>query len=234
MANSFLRITAPGWATFTGNFGGVNFTNGLSDTALVRHQIDRISALVVCDLADETGVTTVQAGLTGRLVGGSKIPAEIGNGANPTMRKATQEDIDADMRQRVAEAQRRPSQLYTKEQLANIANKEGIAGLRKIGDAWSVRERNITKLIDLIVNAQGAFTALGKQKGAQIAAQRVAAQNEMLAKHQAREAEIEKRGRLVTAGGLSNAIGPDGQNVTINAASVTVVAPATVAAPATS
>ena len=25
MANSFLRITAPGWATFTGNFGGVNF-----------------------------------------------------------------------------------------------------------------------------------------------------------------------------------------------------------------
>ena len=234
MANSFLRITAPGWETFTGNFGGSDFVNGLSSVALTRRQIDQLSALIRCDLADDTGKPTVQAGLTGRLVGLNSVPAEIGNGNNPTMRKATQEDIDADTRQRAAEAQRRPTQLYTKAQLEAIASKEGMTGIRKIGDAWSVRERNLTKLIDLIVNAQGAFTARGKQKDAQVIAQRAAAQKDMIAKQQAREAEIDRKARLVTEGGLSNAIGPNGQNVTIKAETVTIVTAPSVAAPATS
>ena len=208
--SSHIRITASGWDTYTGDFGGVNFKNGLSVSPASRRQIDHLSALVRCDLADENGDPIGQSGISARLVGG----VNVGD-APSSLRKATQEEIDADRRERVANSGKAPTQVYTKEELEQIANKEGIEGLRKIGDKWSVRDRAINKLIVAILNAQTAFMARTKDIQAKTLAAREAAKADALAKAATRAADIEARSKLVAEGGTSNAIGPDGQNVTI-------------------
>jgi hypothetical protein len=209
MANK-IRITAPGWETYTGNFGGVDFSNGLSNDILSRKQIDFLCGLVACDLTDEEGNAIAQGGIAARLVGGVNV------GEAPTsLRKATQDEIDADRRDRLADAGRAPTKIYTKDELTTIAQKEGINGLRAIGDKWSVRDRSINKLILLIVQAQAAFVARNKDKEAMLKASREKATADALAKEAARMAVIDAKARLVTTGGTSNAIGPDGQNVTV-------------------
>lgn len=220
MANH-LRITATGWETYTGDFGGVAFVNGLSVDVLSRRQIDHISALVRCDLSDDKGALMGQSGISARLVGG----VNIGD-APSSLRKATQDELDADRRQRLTNIGKAPTKIYTKEELEAIAAKEGLSGLRKIGDAWSVRDRAIGKLVTLILNAQNVFVASQKARADLVEVSRAQATAEAFAKNAAREADIDARAKLAgTTAGTSNAIGANGENVTMPPPAAPVVAP---------
>lgn len=226
MAN-YLRITASGWETFTGNFGGVDFVNGLSADVVNRHQIDHLSGLVRCDLADASGVLIGQGGIAARLVGGVNVSEP------PTaLRKATQDELDADRRQRAAESGKAPTKMFTKDELETIAAKEGLTGLRKIGDAWSVRDRAINKLISLILNAQTVFNATVNARNNLVAESRAKAAQDQIDRHLAREAAIDAKARLAgTVSGTSNAIGPNGENVTMPAPTPAIVDVAPAPAP---
>lgn len=222
MANH-LRITAGGWETFTGNFGGVDFVDGLSVDVVNRHQIDHLSGLVRCDLADASGALIGQGGIAARLVGGVNVSE------SPTaLRKATQDELDADRRQSAAESGKAPTKMFTQEELETIAAKEGLTGLRKIGDAWSVRDRAINKLINLILKAQNAFNATVNARNSLVAESRAKAARDQIDRHLAREAAIDAKARLAgTVSGVSNAIGPNGENVTMPTPTIAPLGPVT-------
>ena len=195
--NYKVKITAAGWSSFTGDFCNMQFKDGVSVDALPRLIIDRVAAIIQCELIDDAGAEVGQAGPTARLVGLTDVTVPI---LEP-LRVMTEAEAEAERQQGIAAALSAPSNvaLYTQDQLEIIAGKEGIGGLRAISDKWRVKGRSINQVIFEILRAQSEFKARVKEKDNEQKKAREAASIQAAANAVAREAAIAKTARNLSA-----------------------------------
>lgn len=145
-----LKIVEPGWETYTGYLGMVEFRDAVSVAPVPQIVADRITSLVRVVEVDEEGAE-LQAGAAARIVGGATLAAEV----VPALETSTEEELAAE-RKAAAKRDVEPdhASYKTLEDLEAIAAKEGINGLREVAKPWGVRERSIPNLIDAILKAQ--------------------------------------------------------------------------------
>lgn len=135
-----LRITEPGWASYTGHFGGVEFKNGLSTEVVDSVIAARLGSIVRVQMVD----TDQQAGHAAELIRVHNNRAEVVP-ATPTREQIPE----------APKAEKEPEKpTYTREMLEAEADAKGIAGLRAIADKFGIKGRGIVELIDEILKAQ--------------------------------------------------------------------------------
>lgn len=144
-----IKIIEPGYEGFTGQFGTVDFVDGVSEE-LSSAEVNLLASIVkVVDVEteQETGNLAVEAAAYKVVAEHVNYPtlAEIASGAQP-------EGVVAAAVAQVQE-QKQP-EAWTREALEEVADKGGIGALRKIGDVLKVRGTSIAKLIDAILAAQ--------------------------------------------------------------------------------
>ena len=190
-----LKITAAGWAGYTGLIGLVEFVDGVSTDPVPQRLADQVSANIECVEVDADGTET-QANPASRLIGGATIPAvhleELG--------RASEEELAAEAK-REAEKKKRPpvEKLYTKAELEELADKDGIKALRPIGKSWGVKGRAIPELIRDILTAQGEFSKTVAAAEAADKAQKEADAEKARQEAAAHEADVSANGRDLSA-----------------------------------
>ena len=141
---SRVRIEEVGYENYTGDFGGVQFEDGVSVEDLSKSEVNRLSSavrLVDVDSEEQLGVCVEMIKLIDTDM---PIVADSERGEeNPV--------VLSDQKQSEADANKNA---YTREALESVADNEGIAGLRKIGDEFGVKSTSIHDLIDKILAAQ--------------------------------------------------------------------------------
>lgn len=144
-----VKITEPGWERYSEYLNGVKFENGESTEDLNQMQVDRIASTMRVKVID--GVPENQ-----RLVAENKRQAEV----KETLKRAEIEELEAerkrDAEKKAEEVKKVAGQVFTREQLEEIADDHGINGLREVGDRLGVKARSIGGMIDAILKAQEA------------------------------------------------------------------------------
>jgi hypothetical protein len=123
-----IKMVQPGYEGFTGNFGGVEFVDGVS--------IADVAPMVATRIANVVRVENVEGG------------------ANPSASQAALDSYSKPMELRPQDTPAPKPQKYTEAELEAIAGKEGIKGLRKISDPLGVKSNGIAELIALILKVQ--------------------------------------------------------------------------------
>lgn len=133
-----LKIVEPGWETYTGQLGMIEFVDGLSVGEFSLREARRIAgSLQVVDA--ETGVSpSIAQAMVDNVSEEAAVPA------NPY----------GDEGQGVGGEEPPADPVYTSEKLAEIADKGGIKALREIGDKMGVKDNSIAGLIEAILEAQ--------------------------------------------------------------------------------
>lgn len=140
-----VKIVEPGWGNFTGQMGEVDFVDGVSVEPLSKMQMGRIGASIRIDGLDDGLQQSASA----------EIVRNIGMNADQAM--ALEKNAD-DLGHKSSDREA-PTVGYSRKSLGEIADKEGIEGLRAIGDIYGVKSRKIADLITLILQAQHAAGA---------------------------------------------------------------------------
>jgi hypothetical protein len=129
-----LKVIEPGWAGFSGNFGGVDFVDGVSVRDVTELEALRLSNLIRIETEEGTNPSSSQQVIDrqcipmdkGMEIRGEKLP----EGADPN------------------------SKIWTRTELQNIADAHGIKGLREISEPMGVKHTAISGLIDAIMAKQ--------------------------------------------------------------------------------
>ena len=137
-----IKITEPGMVTYNDWYGGYKFTNGLSDDPVIYADQIRIGSFIRIEAVDDCK----QAGAGVQDVESKDVKAKV---VTPLA-----ENTPNTVAPEVVAAVRVVSEAYTRESLEGIADKEGIAGLRAIGEKYGVKGRGIGELIAEILAAQ--------------------------------------------------------------------------------
>lgn len=139
-----IKIVQPGWESYTGPYGHIEFKDGVSVDPVDWIQADRIAAdLQVADAADGQ-----QIGAQVRLIETKCIPLD----SLDVLKTAENEPQPAPPPVKAAPVA--PVKVWTPDELMNLADKEGIKGLREIGNALGAKGRAIPELIEDILHAQ--------------------------------------------------------------------------------
>lgn len=133
-----LRLTQPGFETYTAQMGVTNFENGLSTTDVSVMDATRMAAVMGCEWEDGTPANVGQIYLDNMH---TEAPIFASAGVPDVL-------VVAD----VAVL----SVAYTEAQLAAIADAKGIAGLREIADVLCLKGNSIGGLIAAILKVQVA------------------------------------------------------------------------------
>lgn len=141
-----IRLTQPGFETYTGQMGTVFFEDGLTTTDVKHIDAVRIAAQFLCEWEDGTTASVAQSILDHAQATTLSIPVEM----NADQALALQAGTAG------AEAQPEPvgSKVYTEAELEEIADKAGIKGLREIGTVIGVKGNAIGELIKAILAKQ--------------------------------------------------------------------------------
>lgn len=149
-----IKIIEAGYENFSGMFGTVAFDKGVSIDHVSHVEINLIASLIKVVDAEteaETGNLATEAAAWNKTADVIYYPTmadiEAGREVPPTISP-------------VQEAQKQEVKLYTQEELEEIADKKGIAGLREIADPLGVKGTSIVKLIEGIIATQGEAPAV--------------------------------------------------------------------------
>lgn len=138
-----IKITEPGMITYNDWYGGYKFTNGLSDDPVIYADQIRIGSFIRIEAVDDGK----QAGAGVQDVNHKSVAANVVVPlAESTPNTIAPESIGDRVNALLSS--------YTRESLEAIADKEGIAGLRAIGERYGVKGRGIGELIAEILAAQ--------------------------------------------------------------------------------
>lgn len=132
-----IKITEKGWENYTGNLGGVDFIEGVSVREATTMEINRIGANLRIESVDSDQQLSP---VTGRSLYFDEITKEIVSEIIEHEEATVTEATDG-----------KPVATYSREQLEAIADKGGIAELRKISDELGVKGKSILTLIDGIL-----------------------------------------------------------------------------------
>lgn len=143
-----LRLTQAGFENYSGQMGVLWFENGLSTTDVKTIDAIRISAAIGAEWEDGSA-----ANVGDMYLNNMDVPAYVGMAEGAARDEAPQAEAPA-------QAAGAPSGVtYTEEQLAQIADEKGIAGLREIGDPIGAKGTSIVGLIAEILKKQGTAPA---------------------------------------------------------------------------
>jgi hypothetical protein len=142
MKSQRLRITERGWENFSDYLAGVKFENGLS--------VDVVAPAVINQIGSALRVEAVDDGFQG---GNAAVLNRMQKQRAEVVRPLTEHTPQTVSPEQAASAE--VGEKYTRESLEAIADKDGIAGLRAIGDKLGVKGRGIIELITEILRAQG-------------------------------------------------------------------------------
>ena len=179
-----IRLKSKQWATFSSNLGTIKFKNGVSEDHVSSRDIDLIAAITQIETIDESGNVAPAGGAHRMAVErGARAPVEkalkpVGepdarkeitpedvvikpkstpvektDEASKELEKAVAE-IEAENEKTAAEGENTPVKTYTRTELEEIADKDGIVGLRKIGEDFGVKSNSIESLMDKIEKSQ--------------------------------------------------------------------------------
>lgn len=136
-----LRLTAPGWQTYTGQMGVIFFENGLSVADVLPVDAVRVAGVIGAEWEDGTPANVSQIYLDNL-----KTEAPIAkDNREPEAPVEAKKEVVAE-----------PAVTYTEDQLAEIADKKGIGGLREIAGPLGIKGNSISGLIEAILKAAGA------------------------------------------------------------------------------
>lgn len=154
-----IRITDPGFANLTGLFGTIEFVDGVSVESVSRAEAARLATILRIEVegTGENPSTTQQmvdlhkknleelgikeAGLR------KVVPGEVQEGPEVVKQEAiTAPNTSA------AVIRSELSYDFTEDDLAAIADKQGIAGLRAFADKYSVNDKSVAGLIKKLLN----------------------------------------------------------------------------------
>lgn len=128
-----IKITEPGWAGFTGQFGQFEFVDGVSIDDIGRADASYLAGLISVEDASSSKNPSVAQ----RIIDTYMLPA------------AALQTPDAPVEAAVAV-------VYTKESLEAIADAGGIKGIREIADPMGIKGNAIAELIGKVLAAQSA------------------------------------------------------------------------------
>lgn len=135
-----IRIDEKGWSNYSGFLGGVEFHNALSVNMVDPMQATRLGSLIRIVKVD----TDEQAGGAADYKRIQTVEAEV------------VPESERGLTDSQAVAPQAPVNVWTAEQLAAIADKQGIAGLREIAEPMGVKGRGIAELIEEIQAMQAS------------------------------------------------------------------------------
>jgi hypothetical protein len=128
-----IRIIQAGMENFTGDFGPVPFESGISSRDVTSLEAQRLAGLVQIETVEDQP-------------------------RNPSMAQVIIDShttpMDAEMTAGETKVIQDPVKAYTREELEAIADRDGIEGLRPIGNSLHVKSNSIVKLIEAILRAQ--------------------------------------------------------------------------------
>lgn len=163
----WIKIVQPGWEGFTGEFGMVEFKDGVSTDRVSPRQFNVLAASIGVVEVDEAGEDLGAPGIQDNMKGAAIVPAPV-LGELP---RATDEDKAAETKADAKAAGSKtvePHEVvyHTQEQLEAIAEKSGVKGLRLVADPLGVKGRSINELVKEILKAESVL----KVKAAALAA----------------------------------------------------------------
>lgn len=135
---SRIKIDVAGWDHFNGHLGTIEFENGISKRELTQQEMHRLGAnlkIVRVDNNEQVGASVIMANI-------GHVSAEL-TPALPTLAE-----------QKEAAQNEEPELKYTRAVLNEIADKQGIKGIRKIAAEYGVKGVQISAMIDEIIEAQ--------------------------------------------------------------------------------
>lgn len=138
-----IKILEPSLQHYTGTLCGAEFREGISVQALSFLEQQRICAVMRAQTVDGDNVSP---------------SGQLAAAYNKTAEEARKEEKSAAPLENLPRAEKvnAPAHpVFTREELEAVADAEGIAGLRSIGEAVGARGKTINALIDAIVKAQG-------------------------------------------------------------------------------
>lgn len=148
-----IKIVEAGYDQFTGEFGQIEFVDGVSVYPVTELQAARLGAMVRIEKEDGE-----QAGDNVKHTAGYDlvVPQEqlLRNAAESKAQsegETTPEGTQAAVEPTAAPVE---AKKYTREELGAIADQHGLEGLREIGNQFGVKAVSIAKLIDLIIEKQ--------------------------------------------------------------------------------
>lgn len=133
-----LRLTQPGFETYTAQMGVTFFENGLSTTDVSVMDATRMAAVMGCEWEDGTPANVGQIYLDNMH---TEAPVFAAPGAPDKLVVADVSVVSVG---------------YSEADLAAIADAKGIAGLRDIADTLGIKGNSIGGLIAAILKAQVA------------------------------------------------------------------------------
>lgn len=140
-----LRLTQSGFESYSGQMGVVMFEDGLSIDDVLTIDGIRIAAAIGAQWEDGSA-----ANVGDMYLDNMNTPAFLGD----FIESPADENEPAPTAVPSSEKPETAVEKFTKKQLAKIADEEGVAGLRKIGDTLGVKGKSIVELIDLILQSQ--------------------------------------------------------------------------------
>lgn len=136
-----LRLTQAGFENYTGQMGVVMFKDGLSEGDVLPIDAIRISAAIGADWEDGSA-----ANVGDMYLNNMDSPAFVGR---PEAEQAAEQEGEP------VKAPAPSGTNYSKDDLAKIADADGIVGLRAIADPLGVKGTSIVGLIEAILKQQG-------------------------------------------------------------------------------
>lgn len=141
-----LRLTQAGFESYTGQMGVVFFEDGLSADDVLLIDGTRMAAVMGCEWEDGSAANVNQIYLDNM------------NTPAPDVTLAAHTEPEASVEEAIA-APAYIGVTYTETQLADIADAQGIAGLRDIAESLGIKGNSIRGLIDAIIKAAGGSKA---------------------------------------------------------------------------
>lgn len=148
-----LRLTQPHYETFTGQMGTVFFENGLSTADVKPIDAVRMASQFLCAWEDGTTASVAQSILDHAHTSTNSLPVEINADQAIAAQRAEAAALSGTTVQPDGKAA--PKKTYTEDELAIIADEQGIKGLRAIADPLDIKAQSIAELMRAIIASQG-------------------------------------------------------------------------------
>jgi hypothetical protein len=136
-----LRLVQEGFAAYNGQMGALMFQGGVSTTDVLPSDAVRMSAVMLCAWEDGSSPSVAQS-----ILDNADTPAPTIEGG------AAQHDREAGVKPDDAPSASL-SRAWTAAELAAIADKDGIKGLRKVTEPAGVKGNSIKELIANMLSA---------------------------------------------------------------------------------
>lgn len=156
-----LRLTQAGFATYSGQMGVLWFEDGVSTTDVRPQDARRMAATMLCEWEDGSSPSMSQA-----ILDNANTPApifaadhhdkEAAVTAAAELKAIAAEAVRDEAYADATRADRPMSAGITRDQLAAIADKDGITGLRKIADPLGIKGNSINGLIEALLTSRAA------------------------------------------------------------------------------